>query len=627
MAKSFKGSGILLVWDSVDNYPETYERTVLWNSFNGGNDGTVISLPKLVESNSDKLRAGILKWIYRFGQSQISSTRITDLLEIEPGLSYWWFTSLGQKTNISDKSPINDAIKALAFEEYVDLEPIHEIHLTSTNKRLIQMFSQYSKERGFKFSVEQTGKEHSESPKVFERLPDLLKALLYFFWYLIAHFSLITSREPDSSKFSSGILFADVLVHLNKQSFEADKFVSNYWTSLPLLLQRLGIKSNWFHNFYRHTFIPSIPDANNLIKKFNQSALEEHTLIESFLSFGIMFNALRIYLRLFFKSFKFSKRASAFKSVNSHFNFAHLFYHELMESMKSKDAMSNCIRISLIDRVYRNIPQQKQGFYILENQPWELAMVFYWKKYNHGQLIGIPHTTVRFWDLRYFYDQKIYYSSMVNNLPMPHLIALNGKFALNSYLYGCYPAEQLRKAEALRYLQLRSEKQAKASIQRKNKEFTILVCGDFLKSTNDLMLKCLLDALNNFEKKYKIIIKPHPSNMVNEADYPGLKFNTSNEELPVLFTQCNIVFTSNITSAAVDAYYSGIPLVQFLDGTYFNVSPLREVSGIKYITDSHSLLESLVNLPQVNPNEKSYFYINENLDYWRDLLIISREVI
>ena len=497
------------------------------------------------------------------------------------------------------------------------MEDIKGVHIVSSDIHLIELFKSYCKTRKIKFScLSASGSSQSE---LFQYLPDIFKALLYFFWFVFNNFKFLNSKVSDSLNFQEGILFMDVFVHLNQKSKKTGEFLSNYWTDLPKLMERLGIRSNWLHNFYRHESVPNIRVANDLIRKFNHSSSQNHKLIEAYLSPWVLLDSLKIYSKLFFRSSKLSKRSSVFIPHKSSFNFSHLLMAEFKDSLRGKVAISNCIRISLTKAVLKSIPYQKKGFYIQENQPWELAATFYWKKFRHGVLYGIPHSTVRYWDLRYFYDARTYIGKGENQLPKPDYIVLNGNAAYQDYIKAGYPEVQLRKAEALRYVHLQ-EVGSSITIQPDPEIFTILVCGDFLKSTNDLMISCLVDALTKFDQPVMVIIKPHPANPVRHEDYPKIKFEISSEALSELFSRSTVVFTSNITSAAVDAFYSRKPLVQFLDGAFFNVSPLREVHGINYITESEGLLNCLLTLPKVSADEISYFFLNRELDYWKILL-------
>ena len=49
-----------------------------------------------------------------------------------------------------------------------------------------------------------------------------------------------------------------------------------------------------------------------------------------------------------------------------------------------------------------------------------------WDLYNHNELIGHPHSTVRFWDLRYFHSKKFYENNDKLINPFNNQIALAG---------------------------------------------------------------------------------------------------------------------------------------------------------------------------------------------------------
>jgi surface carbohydrate biosynthesis protein (TIGR04326 family) len=617
--QDFNKSNTLLIWDSDRDYPDSFKNIFLWNSFNQSLEKNIISVPLLVEEHSIELREKFLNWIYEIGETHIKSIKIIDILEIESGLSYWWFTSLGQKFNISDSSPINDIIKIFAIEQYIDLTNFKEVHIVCKNKNLIKLFKSYSKNQKIKFSHRYNSKNYFQLNKLWKTPPNFIKAFLYLVWYFITNFKFLITKK-SRKLFSSGILFIDILIHLNNNSIKNGKFISNYWTKLTELLDQLKIQSNWLHGFYRHNSIPNIRIANELLNKFNNSPIQSHSLFENYLTPKVFLESLNIYFKLYLKSFYIFKYRFLFKPINSSFDFYYLVQSDLKESLRGKEAMSNCIRIALTKSVFKDIPLQKKGFYIQENQPWELALIFYWKKFKHGTIYGVPHSTIRFWDLRYFFDKRIYLSVTKNNLPMPNYVALNGQIALDSYIHSGYPKVSIVKAEALRYLYLLKVDNFTFPKYHISKQFTILVFGDFLKSTNDLMINCLINAISYFDKPTKIIIKPHPSNQIVFNDYPNLNFELTNGSILELMNECTLVFTSNITSAAVDVLYCKKPLVQFLDGSYFNVSPLKNIEGVIYVKNSDDLLYAMNNIPQPTTNKLNYFFLSENLTYWKSLI-------
>src|SRR3990172_7308266 len=119
--------------------------------------------------------------------------------------------------------------------------------------------------------------------------------------------------------------------------------------------------------------------------------------------------------------------------------------------MQGPVAISNLLWIELFDVALRDLPHQKKGLYLCENQAWERAFIHAWRKYSHGQLIAVAHSTVRFWDLRYFTDPRTIRSSDKNSMPQPDLIALNGKAAIDAYRSMDFPQTAFAECEALRY--------------------------------------------------------------------------------------------------------------------------------------------------------------------------------
>jgi surface carbohydrate biosynthesis protein (TIGR04326 family) len=95
-------------------------------------------------------------------------------------------------------------------------------------------------------------------------------------------------------------------------------------------------------------------------------------------------------------------------------------------SMRGAAALINLLWIELFDRALCDAPRQDKGFYLCENQGWERAFIHAWRKHGHGELIAVPHATVRFWDLRYFTDPRTFGTLGAGELPQPDYVALNG---------------------------------------------------------------------------------------------------------------------------------------------------------------------------------------------------------
>lgn len=103
----------------------------------------------------------------------------------------------------------------------------------------------------------------------------------------------------------------------------------------------------------------------------------------------------------------------------------------------------------------RILPRQDKGFYLQENQGWEFGFIHSWRVSGHNKcLVGIPHNTVRYWDLRGYFDPEIFEDTSRCQLPFPDFVGVNGEAAKKLYLDSGYPEDILIEVEALRYLHL-----------------------------------------------------------------------------------------------------------------------------------------------------------------------------
>jgi len=614
-----------LIWDDEGEPPTGDWITVLWSDYPYSSSSDFISIPELVEKQAQTLRARYLNWIFQLGEIKIKGKKVVEHMIVRPGLSYWWMTLMSQKFNASENSQINNAIKALVLEQVVsEYQPV-EIFFISKNRKLIKTFKLFTKKLDIRFKwelVRDRSKNKFRLSGIYEILPYPIKALITFLWNILKSFS-ISRNEQNNISHDGEISFIDILVHLNKRAFTSGSFKSNYWTKLVDKLKQSKVKTNWFHNYFYQEKIPTPTKALKLLERFNSndSKYQHHSLLENNLSGDILFKTMKDYCYLLLISFKLSPVNFHFKPSNSSLDFWPLFKDEWYASLRGSTAVVNCMRVSLYEKSLSSIPFQKKGVYIQENQPWEMALIYAWKKAKHGTLIGVPHTTVRYWDMRYFYDSRSYKHTEQNFLPTPNLVAVNGPVAKNSYLEGGYPASNIVEVEALRYLHLGKHCSKNNKTKKTNSTLTVLVCGDFLSSTSEKMLSWLVIAADSLPSGTKYFFKPHPAYPLNTEKFPTLSLHITEANFTELFDVCDVVFTSNITSASVDAYYSGIHVIQMLDGFSFNMSPLRGLKGGEYVRNPNELIKSLNNYKiREHMGPEPYFYLDDELPRWNELL-------
>lgn len=616
-------SGILwTIWDAQEAPQDPQPGLVLWRGFAAA-DKALVSIPEYVEQHADVLRARYLAWVHELGEAQIGGRRVLDHLELRSGFSYWWMTHLAQKFNASGNSPIDDAIRLFALEELVASRLVDAISLVSRNARLAASLREFCRERCIAFSWRRPRRNHaiSLSGALRRLLPLRVQAAIAagrYLWQRRASFRW-PSAEPQ---FAGTIAFFDVLVHLDRRAVSTGSFQSNYWTDLVRLLDDLGIDTNWLHHYFKHDTVPSFATALRLIADFNAHAggRQSHAMIDAAISPKVLFGALRDYVRLSRSARRLHGIERYFRARGSAMQLWPLYRREWIDALSGPAAVVNCFVLSLLEHSLRRLPPQRMGFYILENQPWEMALVHAWRANGHGRLIGVPHTTVRYWDLRYFHDPRSYLDGL-NGLPRPDHVAVNGPAARNVYLDGGYPAVELEDVEALRFRHLLDGGVRGAPAVVSSSQMKVLVCGDFLAATTRQILSWLAVAAASLPSDTIYLLKPHPAYAVAPAEYGGLPVQLTDAPLGELLADCSVVFASNITSAAVDAYCAGVPVVQMLDGGSFNASPLRGLHGAIYVTGGEQLADALrAAHGRGRGHSDRYFWLDAKLPRWRALL-------
>ncbi len=301
-----------------------------------------------------------------------------------------------------------------------------------------------------------------------------------------------------------------------------------------------------------------------------------------------------------------------------------LFRDDWARSFSGQDALANLLYCNLLESAFKFLPRQDVGVYLQENQAWEFALVNAWKASGHGRLLGAPHSTIRFWDLRYFFDPRSYTRTGANLLPLPDMVAFNGPAMREACLRGDYPEECLTEVEALRYLHLeRDEGASKPVLSLAQGALRVLVLGEYLPENTHRQM-CLLErAAQALPSGSVFMVKPHPGCPVRAEDYPALKLEITMEALPLLLGRCDVAYTNNITTAAVDAYCAGVPVVSILDPHNLNMSPLRGREGVLFVSrpgELASALRSAASAPRPPAMPQEFFTLDPVLPRWRKLL-------
>lgn len=582
-------------------------------------EGNSRSLLNYIDQHAERLRRKYLAYIHDLGESRINHRRIVDHLTIDGEDSYWWMTLLAEKS-IYKSSCIVDALRFFALAEiFQDEKPLQVELCGRYDSRLLQTLGDLCQQLGIPFK-----KERGVAIERFLRIPHLVRGILAV-RHLGYRWKLRSSRSVEWNSGEHSALVVSYFAHLDAAALSEGRFHSHQWESLPELLLGNDLSVNWIHH-YRYSGNSMQPEeALGRLEDFNahkKNQPEKHAFLDSYISLAVIIRAVRHWGTMVWASIKLRDVWRSFQSKEASVNLWPLLKDDWMNSLRGSVAFQNALWVALFDKAMRTLPHQPIGFYLFEGQGWESAFVAAWKRYGHGKLIAVVHSTIRFWDLRYFHDQRTILDRQSLALPKPDKIAVNGPVAMGGYHDANYPDDYLVEVEAIRYTGLLPliEQQDTGPFQHGG-ELQVLVLGEYGAPANRPLMQLLVELPKQIRSAIGFVVKSHPETPILNSEYPELDFELENRALIEIMQEYDVVYCGSATSASVDAYIAGRHVIVQKDAESLNFSPLRGVPGVYFVADSNALISAFrgVEEERTQPRQPC-FWLDKGLPRWQRLL-------
>jgi surface carbohydrate biosynthesis protein (TIGR04326 family) len=609
---------------------------IMWRNYANHPNEKIISIYSLIDKKSNLFRHKFLLWIYSIGQLKICHQRIVDHLLLRPEFSAWWSSLLAEKCNFSKSPQIDDAIKLIAFINWALENNVVSIKLESTDKNLAKCLNDWCRSKEITFIWKKKLIIFfcylSKLLNFFLVILCCAKAVIWLLYYVYERWDLRGVGLHGWKKSEGSLTFISYLINFKHPVSEKGIFNSFYWGSLPDKLSKEGTKLNWLHLYVKSEILPTAKLAAKYLNSLNTASHGNynHVTLDSFLSLKIFFRTLKDWYSLAFRalSLNICNHVPKIDGIS----LWPLFVNDWNNSFIGIVAIRNALYINIFESIFKVLPKQKIGIYLLENMDWEFIMLYAWKASGHNLAVGSQHSTVRYWDLRYFSDIEGIYQSNSNHLVLPDFVAINGKEALKRYQEVGFPKERLIEVEALRYLYLydllktvKSSSGAKKNVDliSETKKIKLLVLGEYnINHTKD-QLQLLNEIMHKLPKSTEIFIKPHPSCPINVSDYPNLPFSLTPLPLFDLLPNFDVVYTGAVSSSVVDAYFFGLKVIAFQDQKTLNMSPLFGRNDLFFVKTSEELLLALnskVDRCSTISSIEEFFYLDNNLPRWMKLI-------
>ncbi|MFG1691083.1 TIGR04326 family surface carbohydrate biosynthesis protein [Gemmatimonadota bacterium] len=584
-----------------------------------------LSIPAHVERNADRLRAKYLEWTCSLGEFEIGGKSVAEHLMIRSGFSYWWMTLLAEKSN--GKSPrIYDVVRLLAVEEIITDRGVSELEYHGDDRLLHRTFREMCRSLCVSYHHSRSsprGGFHKIVKRSFSYT--LVRGIISVLQRIAGALPSLIGRGK-AEDFEADVLFVSYFCNVDRRSVEEGFFETPYWARLHGKIRDWKVPVRWCHIFSKTSQARSPAQAGRIIKFLNESDRETelHYLLERSLTPSLLITALRDWVFLWCIGIKLRGIKRAFVVPDSVVPLWHLMSHDWVRSIYGTDAVVNCLFLALFESFCEELPYQRVGLYLMENQAWERALAYSWSKCGHGALIGVQHSTVRYWDLRHHNHPSVYSSSEAWSIPLPSFVGLNGPPAYRSYLDSGFPEPRVIKLDALRFLYLSEIQSPTNPLQSRSINATnrVLVFCDYSRSTTDRLLDLIQRAVDLVEVDVRFYIKAHPDTPVNVHSYPELKMVVIDAIEAESLASYDLAVCSNMTSANLDAHFSGLPVVSMLDGDRFNLNPQRGLGTVSFVSTPRQLAEIIRGDPPAKNDLRleDYFYSDSNLETWERLL-------
>ena len=607
----------ICVWDCDDDPSLGLDCCfVFWNkTFEV--DVRTVSIVDILESHSDQLKGDYLEFIYKLGNSNSFGCSSIQQLKIREHLSYWWMTLLVEKSNWAKSPQISTIVKLMALDLLISESDCKKIVIQSDDQNLVE---------SIKLLCISAKLDFQDLSKKDNRLKVLLHRILrvpIFQWiraiaWLLREVCFSIPCALMGSKNWSGsdakYIFVSYLSTVEvKNSCDKD-FNSAFWGPLPEFLTKEKVPANWL--FLPSRKFNSITTFKAFFKlKKQKGCLHSYTLLSSFFNWRVLFKTIRDWIFVVRNSHKVERELREASG-----NLWPLIEHDVVRSLCGVELISSLFYLALFESAEGECSQKSKVIYLAENQPWEIGLISSFKSSGHS-LIGFAHSTIRYWDLRYYNDTRCYEGQGLNLIPRPDRFAVHGANDRLQMINFGYPSGSISEVESLRYLYLNEliERPVKNETGAKR----LLVLGDFLKVDTDFLLSFVrFPEIQKILDKVEVVIKPHPACPLGLKDIEGIDASIKNSELGQLIQSADVVYTLNVSSAAVEAYCLGKHVISARNASKLDMSPLRGVKNVRFVCDVESFKKNLeicldCNIPVENPN---LFRLNPDLLSWRRLL-------
>ncbi len=617
----------LTIW-AVDTPPPVGPGVILWKGYE--QRAGQIALLRMIDEGRGSFRARFLDWLDQIGRLDVRGRSIIDRLQVADGLSYWWLTRVAECNYLASNSFLN-VIRVMALEEIIRNERPSTVRLvggTRSIRRSIQELCR-SADVEIKCVTRPRHKNGFSSLTIRGFCPKPIVAVLQMArWYSRTRLLRAARRANKINEVRSedSVLLCTYNILVPGEEDAEEKAYQRYWGGLPDLLRDSGVSITWLHNLHASPGRPLKSFVDHLAEDAKEGRdRQQHVVLQSWLSPGVIAEAVLRWVRLIARVWMLGGLRRSIGPSQSPWLW-HLMQSDWADSVY-RDALMHLVDLGLYDRALTAIPPQPRGVVLYENQPWEQAFGYWWRRRGHGELIGAAHVMVRYWDLRYFRPVSPRSAADEFRVSVDHL-ALNGATAVDTCREAGMSMENLIEVEALRFEYLSDLETENVTRERKDDGLDILVLGDYDLSSTAQVLSMVRAAVPLVDFRLRIGFRGHPSTTIDPDDYRDLDICLVRQSLEVELDAYDAVLSGNFTSASLERHLMGMPTIVMLDTNGLNFSPLAGVQSSRFAGSATELASHLTSIAEGEGGGSSlgidkFFWLDAEFPRWGRALSLA----
>jgi surface carbohydrate biosynthesis protein (TIGR04326 family) len=592
----------------------------------------IISLPVQTEEQVVDLKGEFLRWLHELGKADVDGQSLVSHLKIFDNLSFWWLTSVAEKSPFLCES-IFQVFKLRTLEKIYTDKHCQGLIYHGNNEPLHSILNAWSRDLGHTYKwVPSSTKSSVRSNdsfgrKIILKLPYLLQGIAWLIkkWFDRWRYVSPVQQGVEESDQTSRPTIVTFFPNVHMDQVSKGGFRSKYWEGLHDYLEAKKLPVDWVW-FYFESKDLSFKDSVKLKDECNRNSNnnQKHFLLEEFLSCGEIWKSFVLFLKLRRKAHGLHDLRKAFLLPGSKINFFPVMDDDWNHSLFGIGAIEQILWANMFDAMAQKLPASPWGLYTWENQTWERSLVSAWKRRRpDSKIIGYEHSSVRLMDLRLFSDPKTYEGKGIEEFPAPDMLGINSSKGLEWIRESGYPSHKTTRIEALRYFHLTGKYGCFRKPITPAGRKLLMVTGILPEEARfQIQLLEQADEKGGLEQYDQIWIKPHPGltlDPILKDLKPNFKFNIVTRPIIELMGKTDVVYCANSTGASLEAAWLGVPLIILAAMDSMNLNPLFGFSGQSFIKDCAGLLSALEN-PKSIEMPKDYFSLDEDLKSWKEIL-------